>query len=268
MFPLSSKSAEKFNLQAASECAKPEAGWRPKSTDGVINLYRLPSDQLSFLEQYVAKLNEELEEHTAKLAEDWKASLNQEFLDAQEVNKTPEPQRKPQSESVATQNNSGDENAAATPTEDKEPDPDDTNNAHMEPLPGRHWSNPLGPNPALFETPWTIEDVELSFIPETVSLESTTGGAASFSTFVAKSGKPQGESRKAVMLEVATNSIAPESLYSLAILLSRCTGVEIPLHSGRAQSGSEDWVEEKTTTPASGISPSPGSSPVVSAQWH
>ena len=230
VFPLSSKSAERFSWQAVSECAKPEPGRQPGSRDGVVNLYRLPSDQLSFLEQYVAKLNEELEEHTTKLAEDWKASLDQVF-DAQM-----KPNEEKQNESVGTQNGGGGgEKHETTPTEKEEPEPGDTGNAHTEPLPARHWSSPLGPNPALFETPWTIEDVGLSFIPETVSLESVSGGGAGFSTFAAKSGHSQGESRNGTKLEVATYGLAPESLYSFALLLSRCTGVEVPLNSGQTQ---------------------------------
>lgn len=255
VFPLSSKSAERFNWQAVSECAKPEPGKQPGSRDGVVNLYRLPSDQLSFLEQYVAKLNEELEEHTTKLAEDWKASLDQVF-DAQmkrneeAINKIAESQQKQQNEPVATSNGSGGEKPETTSTEKEEPEPGDTGNTHTEPLPSRHWSSPLGPNPALFETPWTIEDVGLLFIPETVSLESIPGGSAGFSTFAAKSGHSQGESHNGTKLEVATYGIAPESLYSFALLLSRCTGVEVPLHSGQTQ------AEARTTM-------SPGFTPAV-----
>lgn len=262
MFPLSSKSADRFSWQAVSECTKPEPGRQPGSRDGVINLYRLPSDQLSFLEQYVAKLNEELEEHTAKLADDWRASLDQELLNVQikrnEEIKAHELQRKQQSE-VAMQNDSDDEKDAATSTENKEPELGD-DNTHTEPLPARHWSCPLGPNPALFETPWTIEDVALSFIPETVSLESVPGGAAGFATLTTKSGgSSQDGSHKAVKLEVATNNIAPESFYSFAILLSRCTGVEVPLHSG---------AEERATTSAPRIPPSPVLSSMVSPQGY
>lgn len=99
--------------------------------------------------------------------------------------------------------------------------------------PLRERSNHRGANtnPASLETPWTIEQVELSFVPETVSLVEVPNprrGMGGLRSYRIANPDEANIHKTAVNLEVATNAIAPESFSSFAVVLSRCVGVESP----------------------------------------
>ncbi|KAF8420514.1 hypothetical protein EV426DRAFT_612590, partial [Tirmania nivea] len=256
VFPLSSRSARKFGGRS---CSGRYAGAGPKgypgNRDGLVNLYRLPSDQLSFLEQYVGKLNTEVEEQKKKLVKDWKASIQQEEKEKSEKEmKRNEEQmkllnlkrqylreREQDGESSAEKQNQGERVTRKTVTRNRsrcgnryEYDSEDTTRLpDARPYRGRNTLPPSHrgcvPSPATFETPWTIEEVELTFIPEKISLLTPNPTSLGLHPYrMAEPGENQDEIRREVKLEVATNVIAPESFSSFAVVLSRCQGVECP----------------------------------------
>ena len=228
-----------------------------------MNLYRLPSDQLSFLQQYVEKLNNEAEEQKGKLVEDWKAAIRQEEQERfeKEMKRTEGQmklldlkrqylkERRQDSETSAEKPNQGERGAKKTITRNRgrcgnryEYDSDGTAreapvNIYDIPAPPRYrgrYAPPRpyresGPSPATFETPWTIEEVELTFIPEKLSLVPALVRHTGLQSYrMPEPGEKLDDIRRGVKLEVATNVIAPESFSSFAVVLSRCHGVERP----------------------------------------
>jgi len=228
----------------------------PGNRDGLVNLYRLPSDQLSFLQQYVEKLNTEIEGQKEKLVKDWKASIQQAEKErfGKEMKRTEEQmkllnlkrqylkEKRQDGENSTEKQNQGERGTRKTATRNRghygnryEYDSDGTvREVPVEPVvyPYRSRYAPPRPNngsassPAAFETPWTIEEVELTFIPDKISLVATNPMDQGLQSY--RVAEPSDESRRDVRLEVATNTIAPESFSSFAVVLSRCQGVERP----------------------------------------
>ena len=262
VFPLSGRSVNKFGGRSSSGrfIAAGPKGY-PGNRDGLVNLYRLPSDQLSFLQQYVGKLNTEVEEQKEKLVKDWKTSIEQEEKEKFEREmKRNEEQMKlldlkrqylkekgQDGKTSAGKQNQGEQGARGTATHNRgrrgnryEYDSDATAREVPEiydvpiarPYRGRYAPpRPPGgsaPSPATFETPWTIEEVELTFTPEKVTLAAPNPVNRPMGLHSFKISQPGDEIRKDVKLEVATNAIAPESFSSFAVVLSRCQGVERP----------------------------------------
>ncbi|RPB22850.1 hypothetical protein L211DRAFT_839215 [Terfezia boudieri ATCC MYA-4762] len=257
VFPLSSRSAHKFDGRSSSRRyvgAGPKG--YPGNRDGLVNLYRLPSDQLSFLQQYVRKLNTEVEEQREKLVKDWKASIQQEEKEKEmkEMKRKEEQMKlldlkrqylkeKRQNGGTSTEKqNEGERRTRKTVTRNRgrcgnsyEYDSDATvpgipvvhpyrGGCYPPPPPPPPPHYGLAPNPAVFETPWTIEEVELTFIPEKINLVNSGDRDSRLYSF--KISELGDEIRREVKLEVATNVIAPESFSSFAVVLSRCHGVE------------------------------------------
>ncbi|KAI5787666.1 hypothetical protein DFH27DRAFT_574271 [Peziza echinospora] len=70
-------------------------------------------------------------------------------------------------------------------------------------------------NPADFETTWTIEDVQLMYIPQTMALSNQGMPPYQY--------QPVPMATQPVEIRVMTHTIDPESLKSYSIVLSRCT---------------------------------------------
>ncbi|KAF8455894.1 hypothetical protein BGX38DRAFT_114568 [Terfezia claveryi] len=252
VFPLSSRSAHKFDGRSSS---RRYAGAGPKgypgNRDGLVNLYRLPSDQLSFLQQYVRKLNTEVEEQREKLVKDWKASIQQEKKEKEmkEMKRKEEQTKlldlkrqylkeKRQNGGTSTEKHNQGEQGRKTHNRGRygnsyEYDSDATvpgvppyRGGYYPPPPPPPLHGGLAPNPAAFETPWNIEEVELTFIPEKINLVTPNSIGRDSRLHSFKISEPGDEIRREVKLEVATNVIAPESFSSFAVVLSRCHGVE------------------------------------------
>lgn len=224
----------------------------PGNRDGLVNLYRLPSDQLSFLQQYVEKLNTEMERQMEKLVKDWKASIqqaekekfgkemkrNEEQMKLLNLKRQYLKEKRQDGENSTEKQNQG-TRKTVTRNRDRygsryEYDSDGTVREVPEPIvypPRSRYPPPRpyhgsAPSPAAFETPWTIEEVELTFIPDKLSLVATDPMSQGLQSY--RMAEPSDESRRDVKLEVATNTIAPESFSSFAVVLSRCQGVERP----------------------------------------
>lgn len=265
VFPLSGKSAHKFGGRPSSGRyvgAGPKG--YPGSRDGLVNLYRLPSDQLSFLQQYVEKLNTKVEEQKEKLVENWKASIQQEEKEnlEKEMKRNEEQmkllnlkrqylkEKRQDGETSAEKQNQGERGPRKTVSRNRgrcgnryEYDSDST--AREAPViynapvaypyrnrcpPRAYRSGGSAPSPATFETPWTIEEVELTFIPESINLlaPNSMNRHLGLHTFRVAEPDENQEIRREIKLEVATNVVAPESFSSFAVVLSRCHGVERP----------------------------------------
>ena len=221
-----------------------------------MNLYRLPSDQLSFLQQYVGKLNTEVEERKEKLVQDWKSSIQQEENEEfeKEMKRTEKQmklldlkrqylkEKRQDGETSAEKQNQGERGTRKDVRGRCGNRYDYDSDTTARGVPGRRYRGYYAPppappihrppqpgfatNPATLETPWTIEEVELTFIPEKVRLATPGSGNRHLGLHTFRIGDPVDEVRGEVKLEVATNVIAPESFSSFAVVLSRSHGVE------------------------------------------
>ena len=245
-FPLSSVSYNKLigrNNRSYRGSLRTHLGNR----DGLAELYKLPSDQLSFLENYLKNLNAEVAKKKAEVESEWKVTLQKHEQEKKAARAAKAEARKQKSIQRDAEKQKADR---AQDTAQSDSDSDGTarggegRGRRSRKTPGNYpvpmynapWIPPPPPpppanpivSPALYETPFTLEAVELFFIPEILSL-TEDGRIGPYNVYKDDdSGNIVSTLNKTKRLEIVRSKIAPESFTSFSVVLSRCEAAPLP----------------------------------------